>query len=191
MAIIGAGPSGSTCAWYLSQEKVEGRDIKVVMLDKQVFPRDKICGNAVTTLAQKHLKRMGVIKELQEENKCHWAQNGGFVSPSGYSFIGNSAKELERGDEGAVVAIKRIDMDDKMVKAAVKAGAELRESTTVVDASFDADSGLWKVKSVDGERNELPVVRARMLIAADGSGSAFGRKKGLVKYINYKNFYIN
>jgi len=72
-------------------------------------------------------------------------------------------------------------MDDKIVKAAVRAGCILKETTTVVDASFDSDTGLWKVKCVDAEKNELPPYRARMLICADGSASAFGRKKGLVK----------
>jgi len=79
-----------------------------------------------------------------------------------------------------VVAIKRIIMDDKIVKAAVKAGVIVKESTTVVDASFDTDTGLWKVKCVDSENKELPPFRARMLISSDGSGSGFARKKGYV-----------
>jgi hypothetical protein len=68
-------------------------------------------GDAVTTLAQRHLKEMGVLQELEREGKIHWvrfllpfrlnfpqklvrsshclqSQTGGFVSPSGYSFIG-------------------------------------------------------------------------------------------------------
>ena len=71
---IGAGPSGATAGFYLCQEKINGREVKVICFDKQKFPRDKICGNAVTTLAQKHLKRMGIMKEIEEEGECHWVK---------------------------------------------------------------------------------------------------------------------
>jgi hypothetical protein len=40
--IVGAGPSGSTCAYFLSKAGA-----KVALLDKETFPRDKYCGDAV------------------------------------------------------------------------------------------------------------------------------------------------
>jgi len=41
VVIVGAGPAGSTCAYYLSKQGA-----KVLLLEKQKFPRDKHCGNA-------------------------------------------------------------------------------------------------------------------------------------------------
>jgi len=41
--IVGAGPAGSSCAWRL---KDSGLD--VATLDKQIFPRDKVCGGWIT-----------------------------------------------------------------------------------------------------------------------------------------------
>ena len=41
--IVGGGPAGSSCAW-----KLRGSGLDVVVLDKQVFPRDKICGGWIT-----------------------------------------------------------------------------------------------------------------------------------------------
>jgi hypothetical protein len=89
---------------------------------------------------------MGVLQQIVEENKGHFVRNaskfssfstlfqaqaGGFVSPRGNSFIGNSAKVLGLGDEGTVIAIKRIWMDEKIAAAAKQAGAHLIEDTTV------------------------------------------------------------
>ena len=62
--------------------------MQVALLDKEKFPRDKYCGDAVCTPAITILEEMGVLKELQDNNEVHFADNGGFVSPSGISYIG-------------------------------------------------------------------------------------------------------
>ena len=41
--IVGSGPSGSSCAFYLVKAGA-----KVALLDKETFPRDKYCGDAVS-----------------------------------------------------------------------------------------------------------------------------------------------
>ncbi len=41
--IVGGGPAGSSCAWALRNSGLD-----VVILDKQIFPRDKICGGWIT-----------------------------------------------------------------------------------------------------------------------------------------------
>jgi menaquinone-9 beta-reductase len=61
---------------------------QVVVLDKETFPRDKYCGDAVCTPAIRILDDMGVMKALAENNESHFADAGGFVSPSGLSYIG-------------------------------------------------------------------------------------------------------
>ena len=81
--IVGAGPSGSTTAFYLCKAGA-----KVALLDKEKFPRDKFCGDAVCTPAIRVLEDMGVMQELKDANEVKFADNGGFVSPSGLSYIG-------------------------------------------------------------------------------------------------------
>ncbi len=41
--IVGGGPAGSSCAW-----KLRGSGLNVVILDRHVFPRDKVCGGWIT-----------------------------------------------------------------------------------------------------------------------------------------------
>lgn len=53
IAIIGAGPGGCACALAL-----HGSGLRVVMVDKDIFPRDKICGDAIPGLAFKAMDKI-------------------------------------------------------------------------------------------------------------------------------------
>ena len=54
VVVVGAGPAGVAAAVELSHA---GRS--VVMIDKATFPRDKCCGDGLTTLALRELERLG------------------------------------------------------------------------------------------------------------------------------------
>lgn len=62
--------------------------MKVCICEKEEFPRDKYCGDAVCTPAIRILEEMGVMDELKEANEVQFANAGGFVSPHGYCYIG-------------------------------------------------------------------------------------------------------
>jgi len=53
VVIVGAGPAGCACAYQLS-----GKGLKVALLDKDNFPRDKICGDALSADVINQLHRM-------------------------------------------------------------------------------------------------------------------------------------
>jgi geranylgeranyl reductase family protein len=169
VAVVGAGPAGSTCAFYLAQQ---GQ--RVLLLEKCKFPRDKLCGDAVCGRAQVHLRRMGVLEQILAEKKGHWAEVGGMVSPRGISFIGNSAPYT---NGAMVIAVKRIVLDEKLARAAQKSGAHLVENYMVAGAEFDAGRGVWMLHP---RRNDQRVFRARMLVACDGASSSLARSLGIV-----------
>ena len=133
VCIVGAGPSGSVCGWYLRQA---GK--KVLVLDKREFPRDKICGDAVCLNAQVHMQRMGVLQEIERESKGNWSEVGGLVAPSGAGFIGNS---VDYSGKRLVIAIKRMILDEKMARAMQKSGCELLEHTTFTGGALDKSKG--------------------------------------------------
>lgn len=54
---------------------------------------------------------------------------------------------VETLGEAACCAVKRTHLDERMARCAARSGAELREEFEVVEASFDAESGLWTVVS--------------------------------------------
>jgi geranylgeranyl reductase family protein len=49
--VVGGGPAGSSCAWKLVQTGMD-----VLVLDKQVFPRDKVCAGWVTPAVMESLQ---------------------------------------------------------------------------------------------------------------------------------------
>ena len=51
VAIIGAGPAGSTAAKFLSE-----KGVKVILIDKVKFPRDKPCGGGIPVRVLKKFK---------------------------------------------------------------------------------------------------------------------------------------
>ena len=53
IAVVGAGPSGSTAAYFLAQKNFD-----TVLLEKNVFPRDKPCGGGLTTKTIDFLKNL-------------------------------------------------------------------------------------------------------------------------------------
>jgi flavin-dependent dehydrogenase len=175
VVIIGAGPAGASAGFYLSR-----KGFKVAVLEKRKFPRDKYCGDAVCTAAQRHLREMGVLQEIMDENKGHPQARGGFVSPIGNSFLSDSANEL---GFNVVVAIKRIHMDEKVAKACRNAGADLMEDLTVVKYDLDRSKKMW---TVTANRTSQPdstpvVVKGRLLLVCDGAPSRIGRDMGIIK----------
>jgi hypothetical protein len=143
-AIVGAGPSGSVCGFYMAKSGA-----KVALLDKETFPRDKYCGDAVCTPAIRILEDMGVLAELKANNEAHFADAGGFVSPSGISYIGASKEKL---GQAACCAVKRINLDVRIARAAQRKGADLKEGFEVTAATFDKAAGLWTVTAANGSK---------------------------------------
>ena len=60
VAIVGAGPAGSAAAIALAE-----RGYAVVLIDKQPFPREKLCGDFVNPINRPILRRLGVENELR------------------------------------------------------------------------------------------------------------------------------
>jgi geranylgeranyl reductase family protein len=167
--IVGAGPAGSTAAYYLARSAGAPR---VALLEKARFPRDKVCGDAWCAPALDILEDMGVLQQLEAEGLVRDTRAGGFISPSGESFV--STGEAQGAPGTRVYAIKRAICDERIARAAQAAGAELFEETAVTSARLEAD-GLWRVRCGDGR-----ALRGRMLLAADGANSKLARRLGLV-----------
>ena len=57
--IVGAGPAGTSAALYANK-----LGLKTVLIDKSRFPRDKICGDALSGKSVKILEDLGLIDGL-------------------------------------------------------------------------------------------------------------------------------
>jgi geranylgeranyl reductase family protein len=165
VCVVGAGPAGSTCAFYLARQ---GK--RVLLLEKKTFPRDKLCGDAVVPRAQLHLRDMGVYQELVDHGEAVFARSGGFVSPGGVECMGDSSDN----PNGLVMAVKRTHLDARCAWAAQRAGAVLTENVSVTGVE-QAPNGHWTIRA--GSQSW----HARVVVAADGAHSRLARSLGVVE----------
>jgi geranylgeranyl reductase family protein len=160
VAIVGAGPAGAAAAITLALA-----DRHVVLLDKATFPRDKICGDGITTGALRLLEELGLdprtVPSWTDVSDIHVA------SPSGH--IATFPLPRDRGRFAAVM--RRTDLDHALVRRAVAVGATLREGVEVTAAADHPDH-------VELELDDGTTLRARHVIAADGMWSPLRKMLG-------------
>eukprot|EP00921_Rhytidocystis_pertsovi_P007827 GHVQ01012982.1.p2 GENE.GHVQ01012982.1~~GHVQ01012982.1.p2 ORF type:complete len:242 (-),score=28.99 GHVQ01012982.1:1192-1917(-) len=144
VVIVGGGPGGGCCGYYSAKA-----GLRVALLERKKYPRDKYCGDAICVPAIRILKEMGVMQDLIENGEVEFADSGGFVSPSGLSYIGKSVLEVGEPLAGAV---KRTILDNKIVKNAERTGMDLFDECEVENAKFDSSEGMWTVTTATGGR---------------------------------------
>jgi menaquinone-9 beta-reductase len=157
VVIVGAGPGGSTAAYWLAQAGLE-----VVVLEKSEFPREKVCGDGLTPRAVKQLVAMGV--DTSPENG--WIANHGLRILGGGMRIEVPWPDLASYPSFGLVR-PRLDFDEVLARTAQKAGAQLHELSTVVAPVRDERSG--RVEGV--VTREGRTVRAPITLVADGNSS--------------------
>jgi geranylgeranyl reductase family protein len=166
--IVGAGPAGSSTAYFLAQSGLD-----VLMLEKTAFPREKVCGDGLTPRATKSLVSMGI--PVDEENG--WLRNKGLRIVGGGLRLELPWPDLaEYPDYGAVR--RRDDFDEILARNAQKAGATLLERTPVTGPIRDDRTGRVVgvvAKTADGEKE----YRAPLVLACDGNSSRLSLAAGL------------
>lgn len=160
VAIVGAGPAGAAAAITLA---LAGRS--VVLLDRATFPRDKICGDGITTGALRLLEDLGVdpaaVASWTPVSDIH------VVSPSRRI----ATFPLPRGRGQFAVVARRTDLDAAIVERARAVGATVIEGAEVVGADQDDDH--VTLTTADGR-----AVVAEHVIAADGMWSPLRKLLG-------------
>ena len=160
--IVGAGPAGVAAAVPLA---AAGRE--VVVVDKALFPRDKCCGDGLTTLALRELEVLG----FEPSTVADWQVVGDAVlrSPSGREVV----VPLPPGPGTYAAVAPRAQLDAALVDVAVKAGA-----TVVQGHGADGTITARADHVVVGLDDHEPVA-ARYVVAADGMWSPIRKALGL------------
>ncbi len=169
--MVGAGPAGSTTAYYLAQAGLD-----VLLLEKSRFPREKVCGDGLTPRGVRALVAMGISVGEQD----------GWVRNKGLRVIG-AGKRMElpwpelSSYPGYGLVRPRTDLDQMLARRAQQAGARLLEGVTVTGPVLDDRTGritgVAAKADADGERT----YRARVIVAADGNSSRLSVAMGLRK----------
>jgi geranylgeranyl reductase family protein len=152
--IIGSGPSGVSTALHLVKLNPAWAG-RVVIVDKAVHPREKLCGGGLTHLAQNILADLGLILEPR-----HFDVKEARLNYRGktYSFFGNPVFRVVRRDE----------FDHWLVKKAEERGVRVRQGEAVKEIT-PREAYVEVV-------TERTTFHAQVLVAADGSRSFVRRK---------------
>jgi geranylgeranyl reductase family protein len=153
IAIVGAGPAGSTAALVLA---LSGRH-DVVLLDRDAWPRMKTCGSALSPRCLMLMKKLGVAESLQP--RAYGIRGLRFTGPAGRTAV-------LAGNEGAWV-IARAEFDAELVFFAERHGAKFIQE---FKASRLLRDSAGRVRGVtDGKRD----IECDLVLVADGAHSRF------------------
>ncbi len=185
--VVGAGPSGSTAAYYMAQA-----GLNVLLIEKSRFPRDKVCGDGLTPRAVKSLVAMGV--DVSEE--AGWLPNKGLRVIGGGMRLELDWPELSSWPGYGLVRT-RASLDEQLARRAQAAGAKLLEGTTVTGPVLDSGGRIVGVETTteseeksksrsrsdnaERSRGSTQSYHARVVVAADGNSSRLSIAMGLRK----------
>jgi len=162
--IAGAGPAGCTAAYYLS-----GKGVRVLVLEKESFPRYKSCGGGLTykttrvlpynisTVIEKEVKKVTFSSKFKEE----------FTKSS---------------DSVLITTVMRNSFDAFLLDKAIHEGAEIKYGVKVTSVTNEVSH--VRVQSSQGDYT------AKLMIGADGANSITARMAGLIMRNMYMGFAI-
>lgn len=164
VAVVGAGPAGSTAAARLAEA-----GWRVALVDRAVFPRHKPCGDYLNALARRLLDGLGVLPTLRDRGSSDVAGMTVYAQ-DGSAFTGTYTGSLG-------LAVRRRDLDATLVDVAERRGARLVERFRV-EAVTDGGDG----RVVEGRRGgQREALGARLVIGADGMRSRVAASLGLAR----------
>lgn len=166
--ISGAGPAGAAASLYLSD-----LGIKHLVLEKAAFPRDKICGDAVSG------KMLNVLARLKpEEVKAFAARPAEALLTAGMQFVAPSGRSVDipfppaKTDLPVGVISRRLAFDQFLASLLHSPRAEFRQQAQVTDARYVA-GGVELTVEQQGQQQHIVTP---LVIAADGSRSVVKKK---------------
>ena len=180
IVILGAGPAGTTCVLALKDS-----GLSLALIDKESFPRDKPCGDAIPGPCIKILKK---VTENEQDLFNGLTKSADISNSHIYPAKG---KKINIAWKAQAFNATRADFDNyllNLVKSTTK--------TTVIE-DFQVNNVAVEDKVIVTERSGTKVLTCDLLIAGDGTNSVVKRKmfsgtahKGLNGYA-IRSYYEN
>jgi len=177
VVIVGAGPSGSACAYWLARA-----GWSVCLIEKKTFPREKTCGDGLTPRSVHQLAAMGLEDVVARHGHRY----------QGLRAFGFGASLEMKWPEHPLFpnygyTITRFNLDGLVAEHAQSHGATLLTGVEAVDlveptpaqaGSLGSASGVVVKDKASGSTAEI---RGRFLVVGDGQNSRIGRALGTTR----------
>jgi geranylgeranyl reductase family protein len=174
--IVGAGPAGSTAAYYLAKA-----GIPVTVLEKTRFPREKVCGDGLTPRAVREIQKLG----LPHSEEAGWRRNKGLRLIAGGRTIELPWPEVSDFPTYGLIRT-RLGFDEELARHAQAAGATVLEGHSVTEALRAPDGRVIGARAAlldeSGRKTgETRDFHADVVLAADGNSSRTAVSLGIQK----------
>jgi geranylgeranyl reductase family protein len=153
--VVGAGPAGSTAALRLSRAGA-----RVLLVDRERFPRDKPCGGGLTYRAVRHLPVPvdAVVEDVVERVEL------------GFRY----GKRFERRSDGPLVLMtQRRRLDAHLAEQAAAAGADFRDGVRATELELEDGGAIVRFAG--------SAASGQVVIGADGANGLTARSLGLLE----------
>jgi menaquinone-9 beta-reductase len=158
VAIVGGGPAGSSCGAFCATA-----GLRTIVLEREKFPREKVCGDCLNPACWPVLRRLGMAERVRQLPHGN-LDTVEFIAIGGQKIV----VDLPSGEESEI-AVKRSLFDDLLLRRAGELGADICE-TTVSALSKRANNDGWRIETSGGR-----IFAAKTLVGADGRNSTVAR----------------
>lgn len=170
--VVGGGPAGSTCSLFLANS-----GLKVLLLEKETFPRDKTCADNKSWICTSIVKELGLWEEFEGLPKQEIIGMV-FSSPAGHEMRVPLDEEKIKTD-GPHYNVRRLVFDDFLFRAAKKhKNVQVIENFSVQQVIKEND----KIVGVEGKQKNSKIDEiflSNVVVGADGSQSKVAFSAGL------------
>lgn len=175
--IIGAGPAGSATAIYAGRA-----GLRVLLMDASAFPRDKVCGDSLSSAAVAEVRELGLEDRLMSLDHVHAREIAFYANELSVTVpvlkIDSQARERS-------LICRRILFDEMLFHAARET-----DNITAMDwcraAEITMLSGRGCEVTADRGGGRRQTFNARVLIGADGANSLVARRMGIPRYPEHR-----
>ncbi len=163
--VVGAGPAGSSTVIFLRESNA-----KVLLVDKEFFPRDKPCGDGLSGKSISLLREMDLIEEIEkfEHEKIKGVL---FSSPNGLNVSIDAENKKTCG-----IVIKRKNFDNILFEKA-KQVAKVLEGIEVKNFEVKSDSILVSAKNIKTHKHVT--FNTKSIVFANGSTCFASKQLGI------------
>ena len=169
--VVGAGPAGSTTAYYLAKAGLD-----VLLLEKTAFPREKVCGDGLTPRATKQLVAMGI--DISEE--AGWLRN------KGLRIIGGGVRAPARLAGTRLLPGLRTRPQARRLRRAARPARPRRPAPGCTSAATSARRSSTTAPAASpactrssARRRRAVTFHAPLVVAADGNSTRLSLAMGL------------
>ena len=164
VVIVGAGPAGASLAIRLAEAGHEA-----TLIEKERFPREKLCGEFISPECFRHFTEIGVAEEML-------SLGGARITATRFFDAAGRSVNVPTGWFGHgdfALSLSRARMDNALLSRAKNVGVNVIEAARAVAVEF-ADGRIESVtiKTESGERLD---VGGRLFVDATGRAGAVSR----------------